>query len=81
MYLPDYILAPLEPAAGEPAAQRGRRGSVASAERRRADTVEAIAAILEGLAPIRALEAKLSGVLQARARARARARVRFEGEG
>ena len=54
---------------------------MASAERRRADTVEAIAAILEGLAPIRALEAKLSGVLQARARARARARVRFEGEG
>ena len=68
MYLPDYILAPLElPPGEERSVQRGR-GSVSggsAATGQGADTIEAISAILEGLAPIRALEAKLSGVLQA----------------
>ena len=66
MYLPDYILQPLElPNQGK---QRGR-GSVSgggAGAGHGADTVEAIEAILEGLAPIRALEAKLSSVLQVR---------------
>lgn len=68
MYLPDYILTPLElPPGEERSVQRGR-GSVSggsAATGQGADTIEAISAILEGLAPIRALEAKLSGVLQA----------------
>jgi hypothetical protein len=64
MYLPDYILAPLEwPNQGEQRG-RGRVSGGGAGTGHGADTVEAIEAILEGLAPIRALEAKLSSVLQ-----------------
>ena len=66
MYLPDYILPPLEVVdkRGERAARLAALASGASTMSQGAEAVEAISAILEGLAPIRKLEAKLSQVLQ-----------------